>query len=564
MHCRFHLNFYSSIILLLFAISFTATAQKVSLQYQFSYDTASVKPLLKVKLQCKGNASGKTILQLPDRWASQQDFYKSIVSLAVKTKGALLDTSNGPLQATVTHKPSQELEIEYGIVQDWQGPLVYPNNYRAVIQENYFQLTGYSLFIYPKNEPSVLAEIQLDWKKMPDGWSIGNSLHAATRKYKGSVMLGDLQNSIFTGGDFRLYSTTQNNETIHVAIRGNNWKFPDSSFLVSVRDIVVKERDFWNDHTQPYYFVSLVPFEGRGSFNGSSLYNSFFLGSTGEFVFDINLQSLLAHEYFHRWIGGNGNLHMSASAEQEGYWFSEGFTEYYTYKFLHASGMINRKQYIGVINQRLAEYFLSPLRNKDKKTLGENFWSSRDYQMIPYKKGFTYALYIDWLLQSSSNKKSSLDQLLFDALARAKTGAEFNDAAFVELVKKNSGKDISASHDEWINKGGLIELPAATAMIIDSSFTVQPQPMGAFDLGFDFDASVKAKKVTGIKENSAAYTAGLRDGQKMKGWSVQLSNINVPAVITIADENGKENKISYLPQSAEKISVPQLMVTAIK
>lgn len=544
---------------LLLCISFSATAQKISLQYEFGYDTSSIQPVLKVKLLCKGDASGKTVLQLPDKWASEQQLYKSVQSLTIKTKGASLDTSNGPLRATITHKPGQQLEIEYTIVQDWQGPLVYPNNYRAVVQKNYFQVTGYSLFIYPANEPSTSADVQLDWKAMPRGWSIGNSFHAGSNKYKGSVMLGDLQNSIFTGGDFRLYTTEVKKQVIHVAIRGNNWKFPDSSLLVSVRDIIGRERDFWNDHTQPYYFVSLVPFEGRGSSNGSSLYNSFFLGMTTEFMIDINIHSLLAHEYFHRWIGGNGNLHFSAEMEQEGYWFSEGFTEYYTFKFLHASGLITRKQYVEMVNQRLAEYYLSPVRDKDKKTLGENFWKSRDYQAIPYKKGFTYALYIDWLLMSNSNGKISLDQLLFDALADAQKGTVLTDETFINLVKKHSGKDISVRHDEWINKGGLIQLEEKAALLIDSALVIRPQQMGVFDIGFDFDASSKARKISGMRENSAAYAAGLRNGQTLKGWSFQYNSINAPATFTILDEAGKEVKINYMPQSVEKLSVPQLV-----
>ena len=546
------------LILLLLIAGSQARAQELSLKYRFSYDTSFAKPQLKVNLSFKGNNSGKTVLQLPDRWASQQELYKSITSFNVTSKGVTIDSSNGPSKRTLTHKPGQSIEIEYILTQDWQGQFTYPKNYRAVIDKKYFQLTGYALFIYPETDPSTITNIQFDWKDMPKGWSVGNSFHSGSRQYKGSTMWGNIQNSIFIGGDFRLYATAINKETIHLAIRGNDWKFKDSAMAHLVNDIISRERDFWNDHTQPYYFVSLVPFESKGQLNGSSLHNSFFLGMTPEFALDMNVQYLLSHEYFHRWIGGNGKLSLAAAREEEGYWFSEGFTDYYTYKFLHSTGMISRKQYIDMANKRLAEYYLSPLREKDNKTLAENFWTTRDYQMMPYRKGFTYALYLDWLLQSSTKKATNLDRFLFESLAYTKIG-KFDEPYFIGSMEKLSGKSIDSVHNEWIIKGKLIQLDSTTASIIDDSLVVRPQQMGAYDIGFDYEASAKAKKITGLRENSSAWQAGLREGQTVKGWSMQFDNINIPAVITILDENGKEKKISYSPQSPEKFSVPQIV-----
>ncbi|PYQ96414.1 MAG: hypothetical protein DMF97_15420, partial [Acidobacteria bacterium] len=44
-----------------------------------------------------------------------------------------------------------------------------------------------------------------------------------------------------------------------------------------------------------------------------------------------------------------------------------------------------------------------------------------------------------------------------------------------------------------------------------------------FDLGFDLAASRAAGKVTGIRADSAAYAAGLRDGQILTG-RISVSN----------------------------------------
>ena len=76
-----------------------------------------------------------------------------------------------------------------------------------------------------------------------------------------------------------------------------------------------------------------------------------------------DVASLLAHEYFHNWntIAFGGMKQPEALI----YWFSEGFTDYYTYQLLFRSGLINAEKYVAQYNQFAKEYYLVYNNNPD-------------------------------------------------------------------------------------------------------------------------------------------------------------------------------------------------------
>ncbi|HRH40260.1 MAG TPA: hypothetical protein PKY82_01355, partial [Pyrinomonadaceae bacterium] len=49
------------------------------------------------------------------------------------------------------------------------------------------------------------------------------------------------------------------------------------------------------------------------------------------------------------------------------------------------------------------------------------------------------------------------------------------------------------------------------------------------------------------------------EGQKLLGMSVSFGDVTKPAELTV-EENGQKKKVSYLPESQTKISVPQFKI----
>jgi predicted metalloprotease with PDZ domain len=78
----------------------------------------------------------------------------------------------------------------------------------------------------------------------------------------------------------------------------------------------------------------------------------------------------------------------------------------------------------------------------------------------------------------------------------------------------------------------------------------------AFDLGFDFAASQASHKVMAVIPDGPAFQAGLRNDQKLLGWSVYNDQPDKAAKMTIATDDGGKTKIEYYPKG-NMITVPQ-------
>ena len=80
--------------------------------------------------------------------------------------------------------------------------------------------------------------------------------------------------------------------------------------------------------------------------------------------------------------------------------------------------------------------------------------------------------------------------------------------------------------------------------------------LAPFELGFDYEATAKTKILTGVIENSSAWKAGLRNGQKWRGGSIYFDKIQKPALVYI-EEEGKIREIKYMPTEANTVLVRQ-------
>ena len=96
------------------------------------------------------------------------------------------------------------------------------------------------------------------------------------------------------------------------------------------------------------------------------------------------LSYMVNHEMMHQWIGQTiKNAH-----EELNYWFSEGFTDYYTYKNRLRSNDISLKEWCATFNEDvLSAHYKNPERNRPKYVMLDDFWLSRSLEKIPYLRG---------------------------------------------------------------------------------------------------------------------------------------------------------------------------------
>ncbi len=339
-----------------------------------------------------------------------------------------------------------------------------------------------------------------------------------------------------------------------MASRGK-WEFEDGSLVDTVRKIINVQREFWRDHSQKYYLVTLVPLaDGNNSysFGGTGLTDSFALFATPNATID-KIKGLIAHEYAHNWIAPK--LGRMPDPEQQLYWFSEGFTEFYTLRLLLRGEIISDEEFVAAYNERIREYYLLPVKSAGNDRIVKEFWTAPNVQRLPYLRGFLFATNLNAEIENLSNGKYSLDDVmheLFEASKGESPPLSFQSLATV--FSKYLGRDSVPIIQRFIIDGDMIE-PVADGLGPD--FGREMVTSQVFELGFDFDKLAKDRIVANVKLESAAYAAGLRDGQvRVGGFSVFFGDTTREIELKVRDNSG-DKIVRFHPVAKERIILPQ-------
>lgn len=554
-------KFIISLIITFICISniFAGSPQKV--HYEITPIVENGISKLSVKVEFKGDKSGTTKIQLPSSFGGQDNLHKSVANLkAVSPNTQISDTESSEIK-TIKHLPSQQIILQYYLIQDWngipragEGSQDSGGGYRPILQKDYFQFLGSGGFVLPESASDDKLNISILWKNLPNNWALANSFGTNQNKQKFSTTVEGFLSSVFVGGDFQITKKEVKGKSVFTAIRGN-WKFANDDFANLVEKILLVERDFWKDFDQPYYLITLIPLEAspnRLSIGGTGLTNSFATFVTPNASLE-NLTFLISHEYFHNW--NSPKLGGLADPQEKLYWFSEGFTDYYTYLLLLRSGLYDLEKYTSQYNKTLTEYYLSPYRNISNQQLADDFFKSYEIGQMAYRRGFLLATKWNQIILQQNTGKKSLDDVMREIFKDAKTKkyGKLSKERLISYFGKYAQHNFAEDIEKYIERGETI---GNFQDSLGKCFETSEIPIGKFELGFDYNTLVNENKVSGVLPNSAAYKAGLRDGQKVVGRSLYYNNPNQQADITI-DENGTKKKFTYFPATEEKTQTPQ-------
>lgn len=509
---------------------------------------------VEVSVTFAGDADGTTRLVLPNEWGGQRELYRSIRSIRVQPATATLSETAKPYLKLIKHKAGEALTVSYEVVQDFQGRFRNKVRYRPVVDKSFVHWIGNTVFVLPDWKDETEIDVSLDWKGLPGQWTVAHSFATGKRDHRFTAALGELRASIMVAGDFRIASTKAAGKPVDLAIRGK-WAFTDAELAEMVRRVIETEREFWKDHSQDRYLVTLVPIDERPdalSFGGTGLTDSFALFATPNATVE-SLRGLLAHEYAHNWIPGR--LGQMPEPEQELYWFSEGFTEYYTYKLLANGGMITKEELVARYNELIREYYMLPVRDASNERIVKDFWSDRNVQRLPYLRGLMFATNLDAEIKRATGGRSSLDDAVRELFSAAKKQPQpLSFGSLEALFTKYLGRDAGPMIRQHLIDGELI-VPRSDAL--GAGISQETVQMPVFELGFDFDKFAKERIVAGVDANSAAYAAGLRNGQQRNG-GVSLSFGDTSREIELKVKDGEgEKTVKFLPVARERVLIPQ-------
>jgi predicted metalloprotease with PDZ domain len=302
----------------------------------------------------------------------------------------------------------------------------------------------------------------IDWIDFPEKYVIHNTFDSQKKHQNLSKikLWGEFYHSVFVGGDYRIHQFNCANKPVYFAIRGD-WfvDYQDKKLLGALEKTIQSQRTFWNDNSANYFTVIMTPtlstadssFSGQST-TGSGVWNAFDILSTNNPFNNWNvINYIFNHELMHSWIGGK----IGMKHEELNYWFSEGFTDYYTYKNRLRSKDLDFKTWLEDFNMEVLQaHWKNPERNKANFLIKDDFWKSRDVEKIPYRRGAIFAFWLDNQILVKSNYTKSLDDLMKELLQICETEhKKFDDELFLDLVQQYLQKDISYFFQKHILDG---------------------------------------------------------------------------------------------------------------
>jgi len=526
------------------ALAYTFTARPGPDSLEFS-----------VQVTMHGDGSGRTKLVLPSHWGGQERLYDGIRDR--RAEGGVLEEGDSPSERILVHEPGAQVSLTYRFVQDREADFSDPGRtHRPLRSPDYFHFIGHGAFVCPAWDEVEPRDIELRWLGLPEDWTLANSFGEGDGAQHLHVSIDQLRHALYVGGDFRIRRMPIHDRPLVVALRGS-WRFEDDAFTSFAASVVASQREFWNDFEFPHFLITLIPTGTECcSFGGTSVTNAFAMFIATDGGLDMKMKRLLAHELLHTWIGQKmRNDSAPGRPESLLYWFSEGFTDYYTRELLLRSGQITAAEYVEDLNRALYDYTVSPVRNEPNSRIADDYWKDRFVQKLPYLRGELLARRWNAAIRRRSSGKTSLDDLMKGLLAKALAGGgRIGFSLIDEAARARIGPEAGEDLDSFVRKGGTI--PVTPAGVPDG-YTLERKEMSPFDLGFDFDTSRRSGSVAGVRSGGPAWKAGLRDGQPLKGFGIHWDDASRPVVIRV-EIGGRVEERNYLPQG-EAVLVPQLV-----
>jgi len=496
---------------------------------------------LRVTLEFFGGRSGEAELEVPSSYAGQKGLTKAFTELKVLSEKTTMSNSLSDSNKILHFPPDTLVRLSYLLIKDWNGPLDSDTRFRPILERNYFQVLSDAGLIKPKLDSASTQDVYFDWQKLPPDWSLATSFGSDDRCQSFHGAWKQVKTALFVGGDYRIQHATPSGNPLVIAIRGN-WGFTDTQWTKQVQRIIEKERTFWHDNDFPYFLVTLAPFDQDGaSYGGSAYTNAFMMHLPRNATFSYQVISLLAHENFHIWnpykMGGEQGPAM--------YWFTEGFTRYYTDLILFRSGFISLSEYIDHTNEKLRQYELSPARNISNAELTARHESDRSLSDAPGERGMVVAFWLDSHIRQRTKNGASLDSVMLELIKEGRRrGFRLTIDRIIHLAEKYLNRSDQWLLRRYIEDGMTIPVPE---FALAPCVHVRTESAFQFELGMDEENLRSKYMVSSVKPDSEAFKAGLRNGQKVIRLSIYWNDTSKPVKLTVRAADGDQT-FEYYPR----------------
>lgn len=205
---------------------------------------------LEVEITFVGEASGTTVLHLPNDWAGSDGLWRHLSGLEVDGATEIVETS--PAIRSIAHTPGAALTARYQVHSAYdEDPGFDFEKARPSVHSDWFFLHGEGVFATPEgrqDSPVVFA-----WRGFPDDWQIASDLDHLSGARPARV--SDVVESVAIGApDLVVTRIDSAGATLRIAQRGA-WRFEAETFADTVARLIDAGNRPWNDAARPFLVV---------------------------------------------------------------------------------------------------------------------------------------------------------------------------------------------------------------------------------------------------------------------------------------------------------------------
>jgi predicted metalloprotease with PDZ domain len=406
---------FVAVPLLLIAQGKTDTI-KAQLSYQLGWDGKST--LLQVTLEYTPSTSDSTVFIYGEpNFGGQKEIFKVVQN--IKTSDSI-KLAPGERKITVYHTGAGLKKISYTI----NGQLV-GNPKRATVDElfrplitpNVLYLVPLFFMLNPVEHHATTASIQ--WTDFSPGVpyfiSTGAGAGPATKQI---IALDKQQDELILMGKGLVINTYKVHGIPYYAITSKNDSINNITAQLQpfFKSYFPGLRNFWKDDKAPYYYISILPLLSidKPWATGFSQSHGFVMRYSGKFGDE--KKRVLAHETSHSWIGNSMQI---GNDEFDNQWFGEGFNDYVMLVNLVKAGIQDKAAFLDYVNNdNLLAHYSSNVKDAPNDSIAAKFWLDKNYQTLPYKRGFIYAFYFDNQVRLASGGRFTIRNFLLDLYKR--------------------------------------------------------------------------------------------------------------------------------------------------
>jgi predicted metalloprotease with PDZ domain len=404
---------------------------------------------------------------------------------------------------------------------------------------------------------------QFTWRNAPGIGFASDTEHVRDLHGKLRTLQDISENVAIGGSDLHVSTGRVGVDAVRIAHVGR-FDFDMRAFEGLARKIIASERGFWRDRRAGPVLITAIPLNVRPhqkGFSGTGLGDAFETWIARDTSLD-DLTWFLAHEYFHSWNPGQLG-HTDDATEALGYWFSEGFTDFYARRLMLRAGLLTPQHFVSEWNAALHNYAVSPYRSSGNADAARQFWNDPRARMLPYQLGAMLAAIWDQRLRHISHGKVSLDAVMRGQREQT-AGSEVAPspvAAFVQAAAQDN-LDVRDDIARYLDRGSLIVLPP-DAFGACAHVVTQTSPV--FERGWDTEATMRnGDIVTGLDPGTRAYAAGLRNGMKLLVQSGGAEG-DPDAVIRLeVQDNQIRRSIAFEPMGHTFVDVQNIELDAAR